>query len=511
MPTYKLIKDSIQWQFNKSRAKVQVFAGAFGNGKSTGMIIKGLELARSYPGSTGLMARATYPKLNGTLRKDFLNWCPSNWIRKRPTQEENTVYMHNKTEIHFRYVAQKGKNTEDGATTSNLLSASYDWIILDQIEDPEIVYKDFLDLLGRLRGQTPYRSDGDEDATMPNTGPRWFLIGANPARTWFYREVIHPYMLWKEHSIFSDKLLMDETTGKPLIDVFESDIYANKDNLAPDYIAGLEATYKGQMRERYLLGKWAAFEGLVYPAFDLVKHGLTRTQASQYLDNCLARHVKIQVLEGYDFGNVSPSCYMFGFIDDLGRVIILDGFHQSEFNYDLQPDAIRAIRARYSGKLFSERPIRADPAIFRKTVVAKRRTGMTIARLLQDLGVNLTPASNDVLPGIAKVNAYFADKHKVKHIVSGDDPSPMLYIVDDLPWFQDEINSYYWKRNPQGDHYDEPMDRNDHAMDTLKYMLSDLPEPSKIVIPSRLLPPNWMFWQEMEVEDYRVAARARGV
>jgi hypothetical protein len=66
-----------------------------------------------------------------------------------------------------------------------LLSATYDWIVVDQIEDPEITEKDFLDLLGRLRGSAEYTGD---DPTMPRTGPRWIILLCNPTRNWVYRE-----------------------------------------------------------------------------------------------------------------------------------------------------------------------------------------------------------------------------------------------------------------------------------------------------------------------------------
>ena len=84
------------------------------------------------------------------------------------------------------------------ASTSNLLSATYDWIIVDQMEDPEITEKDFDDLLGRLRGMTPYAGD---DPTMPRTGPRWFIVTANPTRNWFYKKLIRPYQLYKQHNV----------------------------------------------------------------------------------------------------------------------------------------------------------------------------------------------------------------------------------------------------------------------------------------------------------------------
>src|SRR6478609_10089025 len=130
MKPYNLRKGSPQWDFSQSRAKVQGMAGSFANGKSTAMIIKCLRIARDYPGSTGLLGRSTYPKLNDTFRKDYLRWCPDSWIKRRPTKDDNTLIMNNESVVHFRYVAQRGKTSEDGSTTSNLLSSTYDYIAI---------------------------------------------------------------------------------------------------------------------------------------------------------------------------------------------------------------------------------------------------------------------------------------------------------------------------------------------------------------------------------------------
>jgi hypothetical protein len=173
---YKLRKGTIQWDFDQSRNKIQFFGGGFANGKTTALVIKALKLCVEYPGSNGLLGRSTYPKLNDTLRKVFFLWCPPDWIKKMPTQDDNTCYLKNGTIINFRYISQRGKQNVDGSTTSNLLSATYDWIGIDQIEDPEIVHKDLLDLMGRLRGQTPYRPEGREDESMPDSGPRWLML-----------------------------------------------------------------------------------------------------------------------------------------------------------------------------------------------------------------------------------------------------------------------------------------------------------------------------------------------
>ena len=72
MAQYNLDQGSIQYNFHMSRAPIQMFGGAFANGKTTALVVKALKLARDYPGSNGLLARETYPKLNDTLRKVFM-------------------------------------------------------------------------------------------------------------------------------------------------------------------------------------------------------------------------------------------------------------------------------------------------------------------------------------------------------------------------------------------------------------------------------------------------------
>lgn len=504
MPNYKLTqyKNGVltpQYSFHICRSKIQGFGGAYANGKTTGLVMKCLGVAKDYPGAECLLARATYPKLNDTVRKVFMRWCPPHWIKKRPTQDDNTCYLVNGSSIMFRYISQKGKNKEDGTSTSNLLSATYDWIGVDQIEDPEITYKDFLDLLGRLRGSTVYRGD---DPTMPDSGPRWFCWTANPSHNWLFREIVHPWHLWKRKGIYTEKLLVDASTNLPLMELFEGDIYSNEENLDGDYIRTQEAAYKGQMRDRYLLGKWAAFEGLVHPGYDRDRHMMTKDQMINHLLDCLERNVEVTVIEGYDFGMAVPSCYMFGFVDDYGRVFILDGYHRKEYNIYDQPAGIQEIREKYDNYIRVKDRINADPAIFRRVVIAKQRnTGDTIAKILEDGGINTRPSSNDVLPGIAKVNGYLAGHANIPHAVSLDKPGPLIYFCEDLTWIEDEISNYYWKKNPQGMNMDEPIDGGDDAMNTLKYILARRPQPSDIVVPEDALPPGYMFWHEQDEHE----------
>lgn len=507
MPNYKMIEGSIQHKFFLSRKAVQIFGGGYGNGKTTALCIKALNVARDYPGAEILLARETYPKLNDTVRKVFMLWCPPTWIKKRPTQEDNTCYMVNGSVINFRYIAQRGKQSQDGSTTSNLLSATYDFIGVDQMEDPMITPKDFDDLIGRLRGSAIYRPPGGlEDPTMPDTGPRWFCITVNPSQAWIHKKIVQPFIVWRDRGIKMDNLLVDEQTGLPIIDLFEGSTYTNKHNLPADYIRNLESAYKGQARERYLYGKHAAFEGLVYGDFDEARHVLDREKIMSHLFDCKKRHVKLTTIEGYDFGLTSPTCYICAFTDDYGRVFIIDGFYKPNFSYLDHANEIKRIRAKYIGLLDFNKKIIADPAIFRAQVVSGMRSGETVRAIIekQDQEIRFAPGMSDITQGIAKVSAYISGLVSSPHIKTGERPGPLLYVVEDLPYegglnfFTDEILSYYWKKNPFGARIDEPVDNNDHAMDAVKYMLSRLPDPAKIVVPEEALPPGWKFWHEEE-------------
>lgn len=501
MPEYRLIPGSIQDQFGELRTKVQIFGGGYGNGKTAAAVVqKALRLAKEYPGSNGLIARATYPKLNDTIRKEFLKWCPKNWIQSFPLSKnsDNTCTLTNGSTINFRYIAQQGKaSTEDGGqTSSNLLSATYDWIIVDQLEDPEITEKDFNDLLGRLRGNARYIG---KDKTMPLTGPRWFIGCVNPTRNWVYRKLVAPLKKYLEHGHITEELLclrepaelengqpnpradepiLDED-GKPqlLLSLVEGSTYTNKHNLGEDFIATLESAYRGQSRDRFLYGKWAAYEGLVHPEFDETMHCLPRQTMLDYYTMMVAQGVVPKFIEAYDFGIAEPSCYLLAFTDRYKNIFIYDGFYKPEAEFDLEEQKKFIWEARNAIGCEDDN-IQADPAVFKRTQVQKNSGAKTIAQIMQQgsYGVRMKAADNEILRGITKVNMYLTISERHRHPIQGDLGAPHLFIAQELDFIINEITSYYWKMSNDGKRIDAPIDKNDHAMNTIKYMLAREPD-----------------------------------
>ena len=503
---YILKEGSLHEQYLALRTKIQFFGGGFGNGKTSAMVIKALQLAHDYPGSTGLMARSTYPKLNDTLRKTFLDFCPEDWIKSFALSKnsDNTCHLENGSTINFRYLSQR-KSTEDGSSTSNLLSATYDWAVVDQLEDPEIQHKDFLDILGRLRGNTIYRGN---DPTMPRTGPRWFLASANPTRNWVYKNVIKPYHTYKKKGTIEEGLLVfrDPDTGKHvvaedgkprlMIEVVEGSTYTNSHILDADFIQGLESAYTGQMKDRFLKGEWAAYEGLIYPDFSEDTHVIRHDRIRLYLADLRRRGIRVTWMEGYDYGIASPSCYLLSFVDHLGNVFVVDGFYRKEFDLTDQAREIRNIRRKW--QYDDPSYIRADPSIFKRGA-SSDGVGQTVATLMTtgNPDIVMMPGNNEIMSGITKVRSYLKPWAHHLHPIDNSSNAPSLFFSSQLDFVATEFSSYFWKTDSSGERDDSPTDRNDHAMDTLKYLLTDVVERALVSKLQNRIPAYMTDWAEV--------------
>jgi len=500
---YRIKEGSLHEKFQASRNKIQIFGGGFGNGKTTGAVIKALMVAKDYPGCNILVARSTFPKLNATIRKEVKSWCPKAWIKRDVNSKENLIELTNGSIINFSYIAQDGKSAE--SSTSNLLSATYDLIVIDQIEDPEISHKDFLDLLGRLRGSTPYRG---QDDTMPSSGPRWLICMCNPTRNWVYRELVKP-LQDRKLGIPNEKLLVDEETNQPIIDLFEGSTYDNADNLPADFITTQESAYKGQMRQRFLLGEWGAYEGQVYPQYDASMHYIDADLMQEYFEEVSAKGFNPQIIEAYDHGIAKPACYGLWFTDNVGNTFLLDGFYEKELTIASIARLIKKTRMKYGlvdmftddEVNYSSLPILGDPAIFRRASGNSKTVGTTTSGLFAEHGIQMIRANNDVMNGIAKVQSYLEVDPGHMHPITHNFGAPRLFVSTNCPWFDSEISDYFWKKDTSGEYEDAPNDKNDHAMDMTKYALTNRPKIASLKRIPLALPAKYSRWREQQSVD----------
>lgn len=486
---FRIIDGSLQDRFMKLRTKIQFYGGGFGNGKTSCTCVKAIQLMKDYPGSHGAVLRETLPKVTTTTMKEFFKWLPKSWIKSFNKQERVLTLINGSTCV-FSYLVQQGSGSD---TTSNVLSATFDWVLVDQVEDPGIVYKDFTDLLGRLRGSTKYIGD---DPTMPKTGPRWLFLACNPTRNWVYKKLIAPYQLYKRTGKVTDDLVYNHNKKELLMEVVEGSTYENKDNIPEDFIETLEMTYKGQMKDRFLNGEWAGYEGLVYPDFDVGRNMIPHKWVENYY-NELKDKYQLTILEGFDYGLAVPSCYMLGFVDPFGNIILLDGYYEKEKTTEQIATAINQIRMKYG--IFGL-DILADPAIFKRTIIDKMKNISLAEEFFSNYNLRMIPAQNDILSGIAKVTGYLSINKMHQNPFTKEYNSPYLYISDKLEFFENEISNYYWSKSNKDEYQDKPVDKDDHAMDTLKYMLTFRPDISKVITQNKKKSSIPTTWSELDDE-----------
>ena len=75
----------------------------------------------------------------------------------------------------------------------------------------------------------------------------------------------------------------------------------------------------------------------------------------------------------------------------------------------------------------------------------------------------------------------------------------------------DEITDYYWQKNQQDEATDKPMDRRDHAMDSMKYLMSPQVEIAEVVALERFRASmhitHWSEKQDDQEPDKRLRTR----
>jgi PBSX family phage terminase large subunit len=206
---------------------------------------------------------------------------------------------------------------------------------------------------------------------------------------------------------------------------------ATKDNpyLSPEFVTSLERSYTGTFARQELYGEFVAFEGLIYNMFSRDVH-IRPASPEQYPARWL----------GNDEGYTNPSVILDAGTDSDGRVHIFREWYRRGQLQDAVVDANK--------KWHDEIHPRGD-------VVDSSAAGLIAA--LRAIGLPAMPHKGRVLDGIGKVQNMLA--------VAGDG-RPRLTIDPSCVQTIAEFESYCWKEGR-----DEPEKQNDHAMDTIRYII----------------------------------------
>ena len=204
-------------------------------------------------------------------------------------------------------------------------------------------------------------------------------------------------------------------------------------SLSPTVIERYKKLYSGAFYERFVLGRWVAADGLVYPS--LAKGGHTgeapETEAAQYYISC-------------DYGTVNPSSF------GLWGLYGTKWYRLKEYYHASRQTGVQRTDEEYYDALCA---LAGDRAI--TAVIVDPSAASFIECIRRHGRFRVTPARNDVIDGIRRVS----DALNNSKIVICPGCRDLLR----------EAGLYRWD---SGAHKDTPRKEHDHAMDDMRYFVS---------------------------------------
>lgn len=226
-------------------------------------------------------------------------------------------------------------------------------------------------------------------------------------------------------------------------------------HLPKDYVESL-LKMPEQWVKRYVYCSFDEWEGMVYEKFNEAIHKIPKYQPSIYEQHYIV----------VDYGYRNPTAILWISVDFDGIARVWDEYYQSN---ELIENLANVIKDRHP-EIFDKAYLLIDPSAF-----YSRQDGKTISDEFIKYGVYFNPADNILMQGIDRVNSLFANRK--------------LFICENCVNTLKEISNYRWKtfnKTIKRNYPEEPLKKDDHAMDCLRYFANYLEAPHKkelVIVP----------------------------
>jgi len=209
-----------------------------------------------------------------------------------------------------------------------------------------------------------------------------------------------------------------------------------------NYKSRIKNSLSGIFYKRNYLGLWCLAEGAIFDFFDRKIHVLHKPPAAaEYW------------VAGIDYGSVNPFCCLLlgvstGKYTQTGKRMWVE----KEYYWDPKKQGRQKVNSEFARDVkeflepYAVKQIYCDPS------------AEAFQLELRKMGMHVVDADNTVLTGIQKMTSEMKDGN--------------LYILEDCPNTIREIESYVWdsKAALKGD--DQPLKKDDHSTDALRYILN---------------------------------------
>ncbi|MFH5183130.1 terminase large subunit [Paenibacillus sp. TAB 01] len=281
-------------------------------------------------------------------------------------------------------------------------------------------------------------------AAWPNIRARgvttqgWVIFSTTPfGRNWYYDQVY----------------LLGDKGSEQYNPEFENFVFYTVHNTAvPGIQAEVELARK-QMPEKYFkrdfMASFDTFTGQIYDNFDRKKHLVPR----QYINEIIQSGKIKTFIMGKDWGDTNPGTSVVIGVDGDFNFFVVDLIYKTQTNVD-SSDPTEQTWVKMDKELFKRYPIEyvyADPE------------DAAYIRIYKKNHFPITKVDKTVNAGIQAVSTLLHVNERTG--------KPKLFICEDLRELINEMQSYQWAENRSGDLKEEPVKKNDHAMDALRYAL----------------------------------------
>jgi len=418
-----------QVKFHESKAKFKLNIGGFGSGKTTMDAAEITMHTLSVANGRTLITAQSLQQVKEAVIPELEKFLPPWFIAK---QTKTPLPKYTLTNGHEIIVY--ASNDEEKLRSLNLTAF---WII----EASGVSYAIFTQLTARLRNRAAIVKDREGKEIEHNF---MGIVESNPEEGWIRDE-----FLLRSDRIFASQSVdvssYDKLKVKKPEKAYHSFLSATPDNtyLHESFISDLCVGKSEKWIRKYIYCYLEVKEGAVYPDF-----------ASSLIDPFPIPDNWLRIF-GFDKGWSDETCLCCGALDTKkGICYIYDEYYMSQKPITYHA---RMIREKILG-VRMYKPIIADPSVRNRN----DRDGVSYRDYFYNVsGIWLEEGNNAILDGIERVRD-FMYQGKLK-------------IFTSCVNLKQEAQNYVWKTEKNGLTKDDPVDRNNHLMDAMRYMVMALP------------------------------------
>ena len=426
--------------FNQNPKRYRLYGGAAGGGKSEAVLYESVALCLEVPNVNGALFRRSYPELEGTLIKRFLDKIDNRLYKYNSTK--HIAFFHNGSRLNFCHC----KHENDVYAYQ---SVEYDFVGFDEMT--HFTEFQFKYIMSRVRtSKSNYTTRMFGGSNPGNVGHGW-------VKRLFIDKEYYPEEPYKHTDFdFTHALVQDNKY------IMEND---------PEYIQKLEAL--PELKKRALLyGDWDVFEGRFFNEW---------RQHYHTIDEDFTFPPNHELYLSLDYGYSAPSAIYWYCVDEYG---IVTGYRESyltELGYTELAELI-CLNTPMVERLKINILI-ADPAIWgdvsRHGASIEGENGAeTMMRVFREKGWNLNviKADNRRIIGWGRMREYL--KIVELNLREGAVRTPFLRFTKNCRNAIRTIPQLIFKDGTE----DCNSAGEDHSADSIRYFLMSRPRSAKIIV-----------------------------